>query len=110
MRCAPRCSTLSSSVRSCSRRSGGSGGPTFPQAARKTERKRDKRTRRRGDGATGRRGGSENSISPRRPVAPSPRRPVAILQNVSTKIFIFHDVGQHLTDVIGVHNLALLFQ
>src|SRR5262245_25724759 len=94
MRCAPRCSTLRSLTRSDTRGSGASGEPTFPQAARKTERKRDKTMRRQG--------GSGKQISP--------HRPVAILQNVSTKVFILHDVSQHLTHVIGVHNLALLFQ
>src|SRR5262245_63392722 len=102
MRCAPLCSTLKSPTRSGSRRSGGSGGPILPQAGSKTERKRNK--------TTGRRGEIGFPEPPCRPVAPSPRRPVAILQNVSTKIFILHDVGQHLAHVSGVHSLAFLFQ
>src|SRR5262245_8234111 len=110
MRCAPRCSTLRVSTWRVSRFSGGSGGPILPQAARKTERRSDKAMGRQGDGATGRQGGSGEPISPRRLVASSPCRPVAILQNVSTKVFILHNVGQHLAHVSCVNNLALLFQ
>src|SRR6266511_4153652 len=112
MRCAPRCSTLRFSTWSVSRRSGGSGGPTFPQAARKTERKRDRESERAGERKRKRRlgGTAERRFLSSAPALPLSRSPAPFLQNVSAEIFIFHDVGQHLTHVIGVHNLELLFQ
>ena len=107
MRCAPRCSTFRVSTRSGARRSGGSGGPIFPQAARKTERKRGA-TERRGDGATRRLRKTNLASVALSPL--SPRRSVAILQNVSTEIFVLHNIGQHIPHVGGVDNWCFSFR
>src|SRR5262245_12251298 len=107
MRCPPRCSTLRLLTISGSRLNGGSGGPTLTHAARKTGRKRERETERRRDGA--KEGRSERRTERKRDgsrfVSPS-----LSLQNVSTKVFILHNVGQHLAHVIGVHNLEFFFQ
>src|SRR5215510_2962710 len=125
MRCPPRCSTLRLSTRSGARGRGGSGGPTLPQAASKKERQRERGTERKRDGEKERRrhgeterkrdGGRFVCLSLFLSISLSLRLSVIrillrALQDVSTKVFILHDVGQHIAHVSCVNNLALLFQ
>src|SRR5262249_585586 len=122
MRCAPRCSTLSFSVRSGSRRSGGSGGPTFPQAARKTERKREIGTeRRRICPFLLKQSGRHFAVDSyaifhmpyfirRMKYDYTPEFLLRRSQDVPAEVLVLHDVGQHPAHVIGVYDLAFIFQ
>src|SRR5215813_1939011 len=112
MRKAPRCSTPRSSTWSGARGIGGSGSPTLPQAARKTERKRDREIGRAGERESERTRERENErrFFSRSLALPFSRSPDLFLQNVSAEIFILHDICQHLAHIGGVYNLAFLFQ